>query len=57
MVNNLLATQETWVLSQAWEDSLEKEMVTHSSGESHGQRSLVEAVVHGVANRWTWLKD
>ena len=31
MVKKLLAMQETWVLSLAWEDSLEKEMATHSS--------------------------
>ena len=31
MVKNLLAMQETWVLSLGWEDPLEKEMVTHSS--------------------------
>ena len=31
MVNNLPAEQETWVRSLGWEDSLEKEMVTHSS--------------------------
>ena len=36
--------QETWVQPLAWEDSLEKEMATHSSilaQEIHGQRSLV----------------
>ena len=31
MVKNLLAMQETWVWSLGWEDSLEKEMATHSS--------------------------
>ena len=31
MVNNPSALQETWVQSLSWEDSLEKEMVTHSS--------------------------
>ena len=31
MVKNLPAIQETWVQSLGWEDSLEKEMVTHSS--------------------------
>ena len=35
MVKNLPANaeeiQETWVRSLSWEDSLEKEMVTHSS--------------------------
>ena len=30
-VKNLSAVQETWVQSLGWEDSLEKEMATHSS--------------------------
>ena len=42
-VKNPPAKQETWVRSLAWEDSLEKEMATHSSilaWRIHGQRSL-----------------
>ena len=31
MVNSLPAMWETWVLSLAWEDPLEKEMATHAS--------------------------
>ena len=31
MVKNLLAVWEIWVQSLGWEDSLEKEMATHSS--------------------------
>ena len=31
MVKNLLAMQETWVQSLAQEDSLKKDMATHSS--------------------------
>ena len=31
MVKNLPAMQEAWVLSMGLEDSLEKEMATHSS--------------------------
>ena len=31
MVQNLPETQENWVLSLCWEDTLEKEMATHSS--------------------------
>ena len=31
MVKNLPAMQETWVQSLGWENSLEKEMATHSS--------------------------
>ena len=40
VVKNLPTMWETQVQSLVWEDSLEKEMATHSSGESHGQRSL-----------------
>ena len=31
LVKNLPAMRETWVRSLGWEDSLEKEMATHSS--------------------------
>ena len=31
MVKNLPVMQETWVRSLGWEDSLEKEMATHTS--------------------------
>ena len=31
LVKNLPAMQETWVLSQSWEDPLEKGKATHSS--------------------------
>ena len=31
MVKNLPAMRETWVQSLSWEDTLEKEMATHSS--------------------------
>ena len=31
VVRNLLAVQETWVLSLGWQDPLEKGMATHSS--------------------------
>ena len=31
VVTNLPAKQETWVRSLGWEDSLEKEMATHST--------------------------
>ena len=44
-VKRLPAMQETWVRSLGQEDSLEKEMATHSvllPGKSHGQRSLVD---------------
>ena len=44
LVKNLPAVQEAWVRSLGQEDSLDKEMATHSvflPGKSHGQRSLV----------------
>ena len=31
LVKNLAAMQETWIQSLGWEDTLEKEMTTHSS--------------------------
>ena len=44
-VKNPPAMKETWVRSLGWEDPLEKEMASHSSGECledpHGQRSLL----------------
>ena len=43
MVNNLPATQETWVQSLCWENPLEKEWQptpVFLSGEFHGQRRL-----------------
>ena len=50
MVKNLSTMRDTWVRSLDWEDPLEKGMATHSSiiaRESHRQRSLVRATVHG----------
>ena len=44
MVKNLPANTETWIQSLRWEDSLEKEMATHSSivaWEIPWKRSLV----------------
>ena len=40
MVKNLPTVQETWVQSLGHEDSVEKGLATHLSGESHGWRSL-----------------
>ena len=51
-VKRLSTMWETWVRSLGWEDSLEKEMATHSillPWKSHGRRSLVQATIHGVA--------
>ena len=50
VVKNLPAVQESQVPPLGWEDPLEEEMATHSSildGNSHGQRRLVNCVVHG----------
>ena len=47
-------SQEMWVQSLGWEDSLEQEMATDSSilvWKIHGQRNL--ATVHGVAKTQT----
>ena len=57
MVKNLSATQETWVQSLGWEDSLEEGMATHSS--ILAWRIPIEggATVHGVAKSWTQLSD
>ena len=59
MVKNLPTMRETWDRSLGWEDSLEKEMATHSSilawrvprrEEPGGLQSM------GLQS-WTWLND
>ena len=61
IVKNLLAMQETWVLSLGLEDPLEEGMATHSSilawripwtEEPGGLHT-----VHGVAKSWIQLSD
>ena len=60
-VKNLLAMQETWVLSLGLEDPLEEGMTTHSSilawripwTEEPGRLHTV----HGVAKSWIQLSD
>ena len=47
-VKRLSTMRETWVRSLGQEDSLEKEMATHSS---------TLATVHGVAKSWIRLSD
>ena len=52
MVKKLPEMRETWIPSLGWEDPLEKGVVTPSSslaGRIHGQRSLVDYTVQGVA--------
>ena len=54
MVKHLSTMRETQVRSLGWEDTLEKEMATHSSilpGEFHGQWSLA-AAVNGGTKSW-----
>ena len=53
LVKNSPAMQETWVLSLAWEDPLEKGKATPVfwPGEFHG------LYIHGVAKTWTRLSD
>ena len=56
MVKNSPANQETRVRSLGQEDSLEKEMATHSSilaWEIPGTRRAWQAAVHGVTKEWT----
>ena len=51
MVKHLSTMWETWVRSLGWEDSLEKEMATHSSTLAQKipwTEELVQATVHGV---------
>ena len=56
MVKNLLAMQETWVRSLAWEDPLEEGMATQSSILARRipmDRGAWQATVHAVAKSWT----
>ena len=52
MVKNLPAMQETWYQSLGWEDSLEKEMATHSSILAW-RIPWTEATVHEVTKSQT----
>ena len=52
MVKNLPALQETWYQSLGWEDSLEKEMATHSSILAW-RIPWTEATVHEVTKSQT----
>ena len=53
MLRNLPAVQETWVQSLGWEDSLEKEMATHSSIclENSMDRGAWQCMVHRVTKK------
>ena len=52
-----LSMQETWVRSLGREDSLEKEVVTHSSILSWENRGVYWAIVHRVTKSQTQLSD
>ena len=57
---NNLPLQKTWVQSLGWEDSLEKEMATHTSilaWRIPMDRGAWQATVHGVAKSQTQLSD
>ena len=60
MVKNSLETQETWVQSLGWEDSLEEGMATHTSilaWKIPMGRVAWWATVHGVAKSQTQLTN
>ena len=56
MVKNLAAMQETQVWSLGQEDSLEKEMATHSNILAW-ENPWIEATVRGMAKSRTWLSN
>ena len=60
MVKNLPAIEETWVLSQGWEDPLEEGIATHFSilaWRISMDRGAWWATVHGVAKSRTRLSN
>ena len=60
VVKNLPAMQETQVRSLDWEDSLEKEIATHSSilaWETPRTEKSGEPHLMGLQNSWTQFRD
>ena len=60
MVKHLPTMWETWVPSLDQEDTLEKEMATHSNSlawENPMDRGTWLATVHGVTKSWTPLSN
>ena len=57
MVKHLSTMWETWVRSLGREDSLEKEMATHSSALAQKIPWSEEPSIHGVAKSRTRLSD
>ena len=56
-VKRLSTMRETWIRSLGREDSLEKEMATHSSTLVYKIPWMEEPGVPGVAKSWTRLSD
>ena len=56
-VKHLSTMRETWVRSLGREESLEKEMATHSSTLAEKIPRAEESGVHGVAKSWTRLSN
>ena len=57
ILKNLPTMQDSSVWSLGWEDSLEKEMATHSSILAWRIPWTWWATVLGVKKSWTWLRD
>ena len=61
MGNNLTAMQETRVQSLSWENTLKKEMATHSSilawRTPWPEGPVRRQTLHGAAKSWTQLID
>ena len=60
VAENLPTKQETWVQFLGQEDPLEKEMANslqYSCLEDSMDRGAWQAIVHEVAESWTWLRD
>ena len=53
MVKGLYTMWETWIQSLGWEDSLDKEMATHSSTLAQKIPWMEEPGVHGVTKSQT----
>ena len=59
MVKNPPSKQETWIQSLGWEDTLEKELATHSSILAYKIPWMEKAgrLLHEAAKNWTQLSD
>ena len=59
VVKNPPSKQETWIQSLGWEDTLEKELATHSSILAYKIPWMEKAgrLLHEAAKNWTHLSD